>query len=99
MIRTSLARTMPARRWNTLKVTSTRCRNRSRNSSPDRLATRHSSVATMLAERGQLAEIVAGGEGGKGDLAAGERVVERAGAPMHQEEHLAAVGAALEDAL
>src|SRR5262249_914047 len=47
----------------------------------------------------QLAEIVAGHEGGEGDLAAGERIIERAGAAMHQEEHLAALGAAFEDAL
>src|SRR5262249_54056140 len=46
----------------------------------------------------QLAEIVAGREGGEGDLAPRERVVEGAGAAMHQEEHLAALGAALEDA-
>src|SRR5262249_7403356 len=50
-------------------------------------------------DRRQLAEVVAGAEGGEGDLAAGERIVERAGAAMDQEEHLAALGAALEDAL
>src|SRR6185312_14421936 len=46
----------------------------------------------------QLAEIVAGAEGGEGDLAPGERVVERAGAAVHQEGHLAGLGAALENA-